>query len=211
MGKVRFGITTSLDGFLAGPEPSLEEPLGRGGMQLHDWAFALEAWRRPHGLEGGETNASTRVVEESLENVGAYLMGRSMFGGGTGPWREPLWNGWWGDDPPFHVPVFVLTHHARDPLPLEGGTTFMFVTEGTEAALAAAREAAAGRDVVIAGGASIVQQCLAAGEVDELTLSVAPVFLGGGTRLLDGVPGTLELLQVVEAPSVVHLRYRVTK
>ena len=211
MGKVRFAISTSLDGFLAGPEPSPEEPLGRGGMQLHEWAFGLEAWRRPHGLEGGERNASTSVVEESLANVGAYLMGRTMFGGGTGPWSEPRWNGWWGDDPPFHVPVFVLTHHTREPLPLKGGTTFTFVTDGIEAALAAAREAAGDRDVVIAGGASIVQQCLAAGEVDELTVSVAPVFLGGGTRLLDGVPASLALVQAVEAPGVVHLKYRVAE
>src|SRR5436190_9654694 len=160
MGKVRFGITVSLDGFLAGPDPSVEEPLGRGGMQLHDWAFELAAWRAPHGLEGGEVNASTPVIEELTANVGAYVMGRNMFGGGTGPWPEPAWNGWWGDHPPFHAPVFVVTHHPREPLELEGGTTFTFVTEGVETALGQAQAAAGGGDVVIAGGASVVQQAL---------------------------------------------------
>ena len=199
--SVRFSITMSLDGFIAGPSPSLEEPLGVGGMQLHDWAFGLAAWRKPHGLEGGEVNASTPVVERTLENVGAYLMGRNMFGGGEGPWAEPVWNGWWGDDPPFQVPVVVLTHHAREPVSFENGTSYVFVTDGLEAALAQAEELAAGKDVVIAGGASVVQQYLAAGLVDEIGVSVAPVLLGGGTRLLDGLPQMqLELVEAVEAP-----------
>ena len=202
----------SLDGFIAGPAPSLEEPLGVGGMQLHDWAFGLAAWRRPHGLDGGEVNASTAVVERSLENVGAYLMGRNMFGGGEGPWGEPVWNGWWGDDPPFQVPVVVLTHHAREPVTFENGTSYVFVTDGFEAALARAEELAAGKDIVIAGGASVVQQYLAAGLVDEIGVSVAPVLLGGGTRLLDGLPQMqLELVEAVDAPGVAHLRYRVRK
>jgi dihydrofolate reductase len=210
--SMRFSITMSLDGFIAGPSPSLEEPLGMGGMQLHDWAFALEAWRRPHGLEGGEVNASTTVVERTLENVGAYLMGRNMFGGGEGPWGEPLWNGWWGDDPPFQMPVVVLTHYAREPVAFENGTSYVFVTDGVEAALARAEELAAGKDVVIAGGASLVQQYLGAGLVDEIGVSVAPVLLGSGTRLLDGLPQMqLELVEAVDAPGVAHLRYRVRK
>ena len=135
MGKVRFGLTMSLDGFVAGPNPSVENPLGEGGMQLHDWAFGLEAWRRPHGLEGGEVNESTAVIDASLANVGAYLMGRNMFGGEPGAWGDGSWRGWWGDDPPFHVPVFVLTHHAREPLVMDGGTTFVFATDGIEPAL----------------------------------------------------------------------------
>ena len=212
MAKVRFGLTMSLDGFVAGPNPSVEKPLGEGGMQLHDWAFGLEAWRRPHGLEGGEVNESTAVIEASIANAGAYLMGRNMFGGGPGDWGNGSWRGWWGDDPPFHVPVFVLTHHAREPLVMDGGTTFVFSTDGIEAALTSAREAAGEKDVVIAGGASVVQQYLAAGLVDELTGSVAPVLLGSGTQLLDGVGGVeLEQIDAVEAPGVAHLRYRVVR
>src|SRR3954453_15183669 len=132
-------------------------------MQLHDWAFGLAAWRAPHGLEGGEGNASTPVLERSLENVGAFVMGRKMFGGGEGPWAEPLWNGWWGDEPPFRAPVLVLTHHAREPVSFENGTSFEFVTGGAESALARAKDLAGDRDVVISGGASIVQQYLATG------------------------------------------------
>ena len=170
MSKLRSGITMSLDGYVAGPEQSVENPLGIGGMRLHEWAFALAAWREQHGLEGGEVNPSTAFVEESLANVGAVLMGRNMFGGGRGPWGDDPWRGWWGDDPPFHVPVFVLTHHERDPLPLEGGTTFTFVTDGIESALEQARGAAGVEDVVIGGGADVIRQYLAAGLVDELHL-----------------------------------------
>jgi dihydrofolate reductase len=208
MGKVRLSMAMSLDGYVAGPNPSVELPLGEGGMQLHEWAINLEAWRKPHGLEGGEVDASTPIVEDSLENVGAYLMGRNMFGGGTGPWGDDPWNGWWGEDPPFHVPVFVLTHHAREPLPREGGTTFLFVTDGMETALDQARDAADGRDVVIAGGARVAQQYLDAGLLDELTLSIVPVLLGGGTRFFaDGATGNLEQIGAFEAPGVTHLRY----
>ena len=128
MSKVRFSITMSVDGYIAGPNPSFEHPLGEGGEQLHEWALALEAWRRPHGLEGGEANESTQVMEATQENVGAYLMGRNMFGGGPGAWGDDPWNGWWGDDPPFHTPVFFVTHNARDPIDLQGGTTLTFVT-----------------------------------------------------------------------------------
>ncbi len=210
MSKVKVSMSVSLDGFSAGPNQSLEKPLGEGGEQLHEWVFPLEAFRRAHGGEGGEVNESTQVVE-NMGDAGACVMGRRMFGGGTGPWDES-WRGWWGDEPPFNAPVFVLTHYPRDPLPMEGGTTFYFVTDGIEAAVAQARDAAAGRDVLISGGASVVQQALAAGLVDELTLSVAPVLLGGGTRFFaDGVAPELEQLATIEAPGVAHLRYRVRK
>ena len=202
----------SLDGFIAGPNPSEEHPLGEGGMQLHEWAFKLAAWRKPHGQAGGEVNTSTAIVEESLTNVGASVMGRKMFGGGPGPWGEDPWDGWWGEDPPFHTPVFVLTHHAREPLAKQGGTTFFFVTDGIEAALAQATEAASGKDVSLGGGANAAQQYLAAGLLDELQLNVVPVLLGDGTRLFDGIAGAdveLEPIRVIDAPGVVHLRYRV--
>ena len=214
MSKLRSGITMSLDGYVAGPEQSVENPLGIGGMRLHEWAFALAAWREQHGLEGGEVNPSTAFVEESLANVGAVLMGRNMFGGGRGPWGDDPWRGWWGDDPPFHVPVFVLTHHERDPLPLEGGTTFTFVTDGIESALEQARGAAGVEDVVIGGGADVIRQYLAAGLVDELSISLTPVLLGGGERLLDGLgDAAIELEQVgaIAAPGVTHLRYHVVR
>lgn len=212
MGKVRFSITMSIDGYIAGPDPSLEHPLGVGGEQLHDWALALEAWRRPHGLEGGEVNESTPVMEATQANVGAYLMGRNMFGGGPGDWGDDPWNGWWGDDPPFHAPVFVVTHHAREPLELQD-TTFRFVTDGAQTALERARAAAGGRDVLISGGASVVGQCLDAGLVDEFTLSIAPILLGGGTPLFANRSATerLEQIGVISAPGVAHVTYRVAR
>jgi dihydrofolate reductase len=214
MAKLRFDVSMSVDGFIAGPNPSEEHPLGEGGTQLHEWAFKLATWRKPHGLEGGEVNASTEVVEESLENIGATVMGRNMFGGGPGPWGDDPWEGWWGDDPPFRTAVFVLTHHEREPLEKQGGTTFTFVTTGIESALAEAREAAAGKDVSLGGGANVIQQYLAAGLVDELQLNVVPVVLGDGTRLFDNIAGAevkLEPVRVVEAPDVTHLKYRVVK
>ena len=213
MGRVRFRISMSLDGFVAGPDQSVENPLGVGGMQLHEWVFPLAVFREMHGLgEGGETNASTPVVEGWLENVGATVMGRNMFGGGPGAWGADPWTGWWGDDPPFHHPVFVVTHHAREPLELSGGTTFSFVTDGIGPALEQAKEAAAGKDVSLGGGATVARQYLAAGLVDEMWISVVPVLLGAGTRLFDDFdPAGLELDQVraVEAPGVTHLEYRV--
>lgn len=210
MAKLRFQISMSLDGFIAGPNPSEKDPLGEGGMQLHEWAFALEAWRAPHGREGGEVNASTPIVEEAMTNVGATVMGRKMFGGGPGPWGEDPWDGWWGDDPPFHAPVFVLTHYPREPLEKQGGTTFLFASDGIEAALEQAKRAAGGKDVSLGGGADVARQYLAAGLIDELQLNVVPVFLGDGTRLFEGSPtdARLEIAQVVEAPGVVHLKYR---
>jgi dihydrofolate reductase len=213
MSKLRFNISISLDGYTAGPNQSEENPLGEGGESLHDWVIPLKAWREPHGREGGEVNESTPVMEETLENIGAYVMGRNMFGPvGGGDWGDGSWTGWWGDEPPFHVPVHVLTHHAREPLEMEGGTTFHFVTDGIESALEQARSAAGDQDVVIAGGANTIQQYLAAGEVDEFGLSVTPIVLGGGERLLDNV-GDLKVEQIraVEAPGVTHLRYRVAK
>ena len=214
MSRLRCHISISLDGFAAGPNQSEKNPLGEGGEQLHEWALSLAAWREPHGLEGGEVNASTPVMEQATENVGATVMGRNMFGGGRGPWGDDPWQGWWGDDPPFHTPVFVLTHHAREPLAKEGGTTFHFVTDGIESALGQATEAAAGKDVNVGGGASVVQQYLEAGLLDELQLHVVPVLLGAGERLLDNLDGAdigLECAGVIDAPGVTHLSYRVVK
>jgi dihydrofolate reductase len=173
---------------------------------------ALRAWRELHGLEGGKVNASTAVVEESVANVGAEIMGRGMFGGGPGSWGEDPWQGWWGEDPPFHMPVFVVTHHEREPLTLSD-TTFTYVTEGIGSALEQARAAAAGKDVAIGGGADVINQYLAAGLVDELELNVVPLVLGAGARLFEGVGPDLRLEQVrtIEAPGVTHLRYRVVK
>jgi len=200
----------SLDGFVAGPSQSLENPIGIGGMRLHDWVRPLAAWRGSHGLDGGEVNENSAVIEESLAGIGATIMGRNMFGGGTGPWGDEPWNGWWGDDPPFHHPVFVLTHHARAPLVCSGGTTFTFVTDGIESALEQAREAAAGADVSLAGGAETARAYLAAGLVDEMEISLVPTFLGQGERLLDGLgAGNPQLVHVrtVAAPGVTHLRF----
>jgi dihydrofolate reductase len=211
MSKLRFTISMSLDGFVAGPDQSLDNPLGIGGEQLHEWALSLAAWRAPHGLEGGEVNESSEVLEASLTNVGATIMGRNMFGGGPGPWdRRTPWNGWWGENPPFHHPVFVLTHHARELLELEGGTTFTFVTGGIEAALGQAKRAANGKDVALAGGAKAAQQYLAAGLLDEMRLSVVPVLLGSGARLFENAGDSLHGLEPVSAvsgPKVTHLRF----
>ncbi len=213
MGIVRFQVAVSLDGYLAGPDQTIDHPLGVGGEDLHRWMFDLEIWRRQVGEEGGIVNESTAVLEEAQANVGAYVMGRKMFGGGPGPWSDdPEWKGWWGDDPPYHSAVFVLTHHPRDPVMMQGGTTFHFVTEGPESALAQAREAAGERDVAIAGGANTIQQYLAAGAVDEFELHVAPLTLGSGERLLENVGHLrLEQVRVIEAPGVAHLKYRVLK
>jgi dihydrofolate reductase len=208
--KVRVHISVSADGYVAGPNQSLENPLGEGGEDLHEWLVSLKAWREPHGLEGGDVNASTPVVEESLANVGAEIMGRGKFGGGPGPWGDDPWAGWWGQEPPFHMPVFVVTHHERGPLTLSD-TTFTFVTDGIEPALHRARTAAAGKDVFIGGGASVINQYLAAGLVDELELHIVPQVLGGGARLFEGVGSGVQLEQVraVDAPGVTHIKYRV--
>jgi dihydrofolate reductase len=211
MSKLRLKISMSLDGFVAGPDQSVDDPLGIGGMRLHEWVLPLKAWRSMHGMEGGEVNESNAVVEESLVNIGATVMGRNMFGGHPGPWDpEKLWNGWWGASPPFHHPVVVLTHHRRDPLELEGGTTFFFVTSGIEAALEQAREAAKEKDVSLAGGASAARQYLNAGLVDEMEINLVPTLLGRGERLFDGTGDDLhglELRRTVAAANVTHLKF----
>jgi dihydrofolate reductase len=211
MSRLRFGISMSLDGYVAGPHQSVDEPLGVGGEQLHEWVFPLAAWREPHGLPGGEVNESSEVLEEWIAGIGATIMGRNMFGGHPGPWNaEKPWNGWWGRKPPFHHPVFVLTHYPRSPLELEGGTTFHFVTGGIGEALDRAREAARGLDVALAGGANAAQQYLAAGLVDEMLINLVPVLLGGGERLFEG-PGTdmagLRPVRTVATAKVTHLKF----
>jgi len=210
MSKLRFRISMSLDGFVAGPDQSVDNPLGMGGMRLHEWVFGLKAFREMQGLEGGEVDESTPVIEESLVNIGATVMGRNMFGGHPGPWNSATpWNGWWGVDPPFHHPVFVLTHHAREPLKLDGGTTFTFVTSGIEAALEQARRAAGGKDVSLGGGASAARQYLIAGLVDQMEISLVSILLGSGERLFDGVGNDLhglELVRVIAAPKATHLK-----
>jgi dihydrofolate reductase len=213
MGIVRSHISISLDGYAAGPNQGTEQPLGERGEELHEWVVELDTWRKEHGKEGGVINASSEVVAETIANVGAEIMGRGKFGGGPGPWREdPSWEGWWGDDPPFHVPVFVLTHHEREPLEMQGGTTFHFVTDGPEAALERAREAAGDRDVTIGGGAKTIDQYLRLGLLDEFEIHVTPLILGSGSRLLEDVGDLkLELARAVDAPGVTHLRYRVVK
>jgi dihydrofolate reductase len=211
MGKVVAEITMSLDGFVAGPDPTLEEPLGRNGEELHEWVVQTQAWRERHGLEGGESGEESDMVRDGVASVGASVMGRKMFSGGSGPWEsDPRVQGWWGDEPPFHTPVFVLTHHAREPEEMEGGTTFVYVTEGIEAAVEQARTAAGDQDVAIAGGASVIQQALAAGLVDELQLHIAPILLGGGTRLFgEGRPVRLEPKRISSSPRATHLRFDV--
>ncbi len=210
MRSVTCQLSVSLDGFVAGPNQSLDNPLGEGGMRLHEWAFSNASWRARHGLDGGERNADSEVIEESTQGIGAYIMGRRMFGGGDGPWHQD-WKGWWGDEPPYHAPVFVLSHHPREPLPLQG-TTFTFVNDGIEAALELARAAAGDQDVAIAGGAQTAQQYLAAGLLDELHLHLVPVILGAGERLLMNVGDPmLQPVRVIASPGVTHLKYRILR
>jgi len=211
---VFINISTSLDGYVAGPDPTLEEPLGQGGEQLHEWIFPLAAWREPHGLSGGETGPEDDLVRESVARTGAVIMGRRMFSGGSGPWEsDPNAEAWWGDDPPFHVPVFVLTHHEREPVQKEGGTTFTFVTDGFESALEQARAAAGDQDVAIAGGGEVAQQALRAGVVHDVTLHLAPVLLGGGASLFGDVRTNLKLrlTNVLEGAHATHLQYDVER
>jgi dihydrofolate reductase len=202
MDKVTCHISVSLDGFVAGPNQSLENPIGEGGMRLHQWHTA-------EGLSGGTHNTDAEVIDEVSNGIGAHIMGRKMFGGGEGPWDHE-WTGWWGEEPPFHAPVFVLTHHEREPLSMKGGTTFTFVTDGIQSALEQARRAARDRDVAVAGGASAVRQYLAAGLLDELYLHIVPIILGAGERLLDNVGDpTLEPVKVTASPAVTHIKYQV--
>jgi dihydrofolate reductase len=203
MGKVHVDITMSLDGFVAGRNDGPDLPLGEGGERLHEWVFRLASWREAHGLEGGESDRDSDVLDEALKENGAIVLGRRMFDNAQG----------WGDDPPFHVPVFVLTHEAREPLAKEGGTTFTFVTDGIESALEQARAAAGNRNVAIGGGANTIQQYLAAGLVDELQVHIVPLLLGGGIRLFDDLGSGIELetTRVIESPAVTHLRFLVVK
>lgn len=210
MAKLKLTMTMSLDGYVAGPDQSLEHPLGKGGEALHDWAFATRGFRATHGMEGGETGLDDEQAAAWNENVGAHVMGRNMFGPVRGPWGDEEWKGWWGDDPPYHAPVFVLTHHPREPLEMQGGTTFHFVTDGIEAALERAFAAADGRDVAIGGGASVAQQYLRARLVDELRIHVVPALLGSGARLfenLDGGTAGYECVELVSSPAVAHFTY----
>jgi dihydrofolate reductase len=212
MSKLRLNITMSLDGFTAGPEQSEANPLGIGGEELHEWLVPLRAFHETHGGQGGEVNPSNAIVEEWFENIGATVMGRNMFGGGPGPWGDEPWMGWWGEDPPFHNSVFVITHHPRESVEMQGGTTFHFVTDGIESALTQAKEVADGKDVSLGGGASVAQQYLAAGLLDEIEISLVPMLLHGGARLLDNLGGAevqLEQVRAVEAPGVTHIKYRV--
>jgi dihydrofolate reductase len=211
MPSVTSQLSISLDGYLAGPNQSLDHPLGEGGERLHRWMVATDTWQAQHGHEGGERTADSEVAEQAMQGIGAFIMGRNMFSSGRGAWDES-WRGWWGEDPPFHAPVFVLTHHAREPLEMEGGTTFHFVTDGIEAALEQARAAAGEQDVSIAGGANAVQQYLRAGLLDQLHLHIAPVLLGSGERLLENVGDPkLEPVQVVGTPAATHILYRVER
>ena len=200
----------SLDGFAAGPNQSVENPLGVGGERLHDWVVQLAAWRAKHGKPGGLVNASSAVVEEETQNIGATIMGRNMFGGHPGAWdpNKP-WIGWWGKNPPFHHPVYVLTHYEREPLELEGGTTFTFVTDGIHSALDQARKAAGGMDVSLAGGAQTARHYLAAGLGDEMEIHQVPILLGSGERVFDGLTNLhgLELVRTVAEPNVTHLKF----
>jgi dihydrofolate reductase len=213
MGRLKFDISVSLDGYVAGPDLTLDDPIGRNGMLLHEWAFATKTFSEMQGRPGGETGIDDDVAAEHFENVGATIMGRRMYSGGEGPWDDdPNANGWWGDDPPFHHEVFVLTSHPREPLQMQGGTIFNFVTEGIESALERARHAAGDEDVQIGGGGQAIQQYLNAGAVDEFQLHVVPVFLGEGVRLFDDhvtdPPGRLELKRAIQTPSgVAHLSY----
>jgi dihydrofolate reductase len=209
VGIVTSQISISLDGFVAGPNQSLENPIGEGGMRLHEWVFATAGWRRQQGEDGGEDGPDSEVAEEVMQGIGAYVMGRNMFGGGPGPWDRE-WKGWWGEDPPYHVPVFVLTHQPREPLTMLGGTTFNFVTAGIKPALEQAKVAAGDRAVSIAGGASTIRQYLTAGGIDELYLHIVPILLGAGERLFEGGGDQiLEPIKVVASPTVTHIKYRV--
>ena len=211
MSKVTCQLSISLDGYAAGPDQSRENPLGEGGERLHEWAIATDTWNEAHGRNAGTRTADSEVAASMLEGVGAFIMGRNMFSAGRGAWDES-WTGWWGEDPPFHAPTYVLTHHERGPVEMQGGTTFHFVTDGIESALEQARAVAGDLDVAIAGGASTVNQYLAAGLLDEVYLHLVPIVLGGGERLLVGVGDPkLEPVEVIPSPAATHIRYRVSR
>jgi len=184
MSKVRVhGFGVSLDCFSAGPRQDLENPLGVRGFELMDWFMPTRTWRAMQGMDGGENGVDDRMARQGFENIGAWILGRNMFGPVRGPWPDESWKGWWGDEPPYHTPVFVLTHHARDPIPMQGGTTFHFVTDGIRSALDQAKAAAGGKDVRVGGGTATVRQYLQAGLIDEMNLALRPVLLGEGENL----------------------------
>ncbi len=212
MSEVICHISMSLDGFVAGPRQSASNPIGESGLRLHEWVFATASWQAMHTESGrGEAGVDSAVASRQGEGVGAYIMGRNMFDPGRGEW-DPSWRGWWGEDPPYHVPVFVLTHYEREPLVMDGATTFFFVTGGASEALALAREAAGGARVAVAGGARTIQQYLASGLLDELHLHVAPVVLGVGERLLANVGDpVLEPFGAVLGERATHLSFRVVR
>jgi len=188
MSKVKVAaFSVSIDGFGAGPRQDLQNPLGVRGFELHSWFLQTEVFKKIHGQSGGNEGVDNDVAALSFENVGTWILGRNMFGPVRGPWKDDSWKGWWGENPPYHTPVFVLTHHARAPLAMEGGTTFHFVTDGLESALAQAKEAAAGKDIRIGGGVSVIRQCLSAGLIDEMHLAVSPVLLGEGENLFSEI------------------------
>jgi dihydrofolate reductase len=211
MPKLRVhNLAISLDGYAAGPDQSLDNPLGVGGNRLHEWAFATRSGRQMHGMDGGDEGLDDEYVAQGDVGIGATIMGRNMFGPIRGPWGSDEWTGWWGDDPPYHHPVFVLTHHPRPSITMQGGTTFHFVDEGIEAALERAFDAAGGRDVRIGGGAATIQQYLRAGLIDDMHLVIVPTLLGSGERLfdhLDGGPDGYECVEFVSSPSVAHVRF----
>ena len=188
MSKVRVSsFSVSIDGFGAGARQDLQNPLGVRGPEMFSWFFQTEVWNKMQGESGGGRGVDNQMAERAFENVGAWILGRNMFGPVRGPWPDESWKGWWGDEPPYHVPVFVLTHHARKPLAMQGGTTFHFVTDGAESALKRAREAAAGKDVRIGGGVSTIRQYLVAGQIDEMHLAMSPVLMGEGEHLFAGI------------------------
>jgi dihydrofolate reductase len=212
MGKIISDISMSLDGYIAGSNPTLKEPLGHRGEELHEWVYNLESWRKPHGMSGGETGQDDDVMKESFENTGAVIMGRRMFSGGNGPWEsDPNPDAWWGDTPPFHAPVFILTSHKRDTVEKKGGTSFIFVTDGIESALSQAKKAAGDKNISIAGGANTIQQFIKARYLNEFQIHIAPILLGGGTRLLENLGDvTFEKIRVIDSPLVTHMKFRLS-
>ncbi len=213
MGKVIADISMSLDGFVAGPNPTLEEPLGRNGEKLHEWVIKLKSWREKHGLTGGESGQDDEVMQESTANIGAFIMGRKMYSGGSGPWeKDTNADGWWGDTPPFHAPVFILTKHKRENVEKEGGTTFIFVNNGIESAFKQAKEAVGDKNIQVSGGADVIQQAIKAGFVDELQIHVSPILLGGGRRLLENLGDVeFEKMRVIDSPDVTHIKFRIKR
>jgi dihydrofolate reductase len=210
MRKLRVhNFSISIDGYGAGPEQDVDNPLGVGGLSLHEWVFATRAWHKRQNTEGGEEGLDDRFIEAGDVGIGATIMGRNMFGPIRGSWSDANWTGWWGDNPPYHHPVFVLTHHPHTSIPMQGGTTFHFVTDGIESALERAFEAAGGDDVRLGGGVATIQQYLRAGLIDEMDVAIAPVLLGSGERLFDHIDGGLGGYKCVEfasSRSAVHVR-----